>query len=148
MKVVNCPDCGKVFKQIKSPVCPDCQAAHDDFVYAMFEFIKDNPGISVQALAAKYRKNPDDVEHLILTGDLGPAKNNVKIQCHGCHKDIFLFEHEAHYCRDCAEANKSKSEVVKRAIEKNPIVQQQIVETLRDAKAGTQSGLHSSVRSR
>lgn len=49
----NCKDCRKLYLQIKSEYCSDCQAQNNRYFMQMREFLKVNPRSTVMEIHAK-----------------------------------------------------------------------------------------------
>lgn len=48
MGIANCPQCGKVFVENPSGICPDCYAQEEKDTYLVGEYLRDHPKSHIQ----------------------------------------------------------------------------------------------------
>ncbi len=51
MALANCIKCKKVFNKISSPICDDCHKKEEETYEKVYQYLKENPDISVPELA-------------------------------------------------------------------------------------------------
>lgn len=88
MPLSNCSRCGKTFNRSGAKVCPACVALEDEQFDRVYQYVRDNPGIPIPALAAQ----TEVPERLILdwfrTKRLLSRDDSVQWECERCGSAI------------------------------------------------------------
>ena len=51
MEAKNCPRCGRIFVQIRDPICAQCVKEEEDIFEAVREYVKENPNKQIKEIA-------------------------------------------------------------------------------------------------
>jgi len=116
MEFVNCPRCGKLFAQIKSPLCPACEREDELTFQSLKAYIEEHPDCTLGELSEGTGVNPKKILGFIREGRLETSRGmHGDIRCEVCNCSITL----GRYCHACTiKLNQNLSEM----FYKNPTV--------------------------
>ena len=85
MQAKNCPRCGKLFNEIKSPVCPACEKAEEDDFQRVREYIGENELSTLQEISEATGVRAKKIIQYIKDGRLEVTNGmNGEIVCESC----------------------------------------------------------------
>jgi len=101
MEMANCRKCKKVFPRISDPICDSCKKEEEDLFRSVVEYLRDNPGSSVNqvseatgATAKKIMGYLRDGRIEISTSELSCRQCGVRIKtgiyCDTCQVEVNL----------------------------------------------------------
>ncbi len=99
MEIKNCRECGKLFNHISGPrVCELCKKALEEKFDSVREFVRDNPGATIQQVCEENEVSQQQIHQWIREERLEfSAESSVSIQCETCGAKI----RTGRYCDDC-----------------------------------------------
>ncbi|MDR2649690.1 MAG: hypothetical protein LBB94_08255 [Clostridiales bacterium] len=98
MDVVNCPHCGKVFRQIKSPFCPACEKKEELIFQSIKEYIEKNPDSTIGDLSEGTGVSSKKILRYIREGRLDVSEGmRGDVRCEVCGRPIS----RGRYCDAC-----------------------------------------------
>jgi flagellar operon protein (TIGR03826 family) len=99
MTATNCPRCGRLFTQVRSPVCPACEKAEEEVFNRLKDYIEENPFCTMAALSDATHVSTKQITRFIRDGRLEISKGmSYEIGCEKCGKPI----QTGRYCDSCA----------------------------------------------
>ena len=101
MEVRNCRSCGRMFNYIgESKVCPACrQAAEEDYERTR-DFIRDNPGASINEVAEECNVTMNQIQNWVRQERLEFSKSSgVIFHCEKCGEPI----RGGRFCKNCKD---------------------------------------------
>lgn len=101
MKVTNCPKCGRMFKKIVSPVCPDCEKHDEEQFQKLRFFLEEEPLANISEISEATGITPKRILQYIREGRLQiPESLRDDVRCLQCGKPI----EEGTFCEPCANS--------------------------------------------
>ncbi|MCL2461462.1 MAG: MerR family transcriptional regulator [Defluviitaleaceae bacterium] len=98
MQVKNCPRCGRLFTEIKSPICPECEKAEEDAFQRVREYIDENEMSTLQEISDAAGVSPKKIMQYIKDGRLEISKGmSGALRCENCGKPIS----KGRFCDKC-----------------------------------------------
>ena len=96
----NCPVCGKVFVKIVKNLCPDCVEAEEKEFLTVREYIKENPGASVEEISVVTEIDEKKILRWLREGriEYSSRQAGIKITCKSCGAPISV----GNLCGECA----------------------------------------------
>ena len=110
LKVKNCPRCGRIFSPTPTaPFCRDCMIKEKEMELKVLQYVRDNPGVSMQDVMEATGASESLMKRMISEGLFRNINNSVSFYypCTGCGRPI---QHGV-YCADCV--GKLRKEVKK-----------------------------------
>lgn len=101
MEVRNCRSCTRLFNYIGGPnICPQCRDELEKKYMVVKDFIRDNPGASIQTVADENDVSTQQIKQWIREERLEFAKDStVTIECEKCGASI----RTGRYCKACKD---------------------------------------------
>ncbi len=103
MEVRSCPGCGKLFNYLgpSTAACPNCLAAREEKFQKCKEYIRENPGVNIQAVADATEVSIKLIKQWVREERLTFAEgSSVGIECERCGANILT----GRYCPACKGA--------------------------------------------
>lgn len=99
MDVRNCRTCGRLFNYLSGPsICPICREDVEKKFAQVKEYVRDNPGATIQMVAEENDVNPKQIRQWVREERLEFAENSpVGIECEVCGTNI----RTGRYCESC-----------------------------------------------
>ena len=98
MSIRNCEQCHKLFDSVGARRCPTCLEAEEVDWLKVREFVKANPGASVEVVTAATGVPDDRIRAFMRSGLLqGTSSSGMGYPCRKCQKPISTGE----YCPIC-----------------------------------------------
>ncbi len=99
MEVRNCKQCGRMFNYIGGlPLCPKCKDALEDKFAQVKEYVRDNPGATIQEVSEENTVSTQQIRQWIREERLEFSKDSpVGIECEVCGASI----RTGRYCEAC-----------------------------------------------
>ena len=98
MDSINCPRCGRVFKKMRSPVCPACEKKDEEQFQLIREYLDENPRATITECSEGTGISTKRILAYIREGRLMVPENmQGLLQCKRCGKDVDM----GTYCKDC-----------------------------------------------
>jgi flagellar operon protein (TIGR03826 family) len=99
MDVRNCKQCGRLFNYLSGlPICPSCKEKMEDKFIQTKEYIRDNPGATIQMVADENEVTVQQIRQWVREERLEFSKDSpVGIECEICGKTI----RTGRYCENC-----------------------------------------------
>lgn len=97
--LVNCPACGKLFTQTSRAICPDCWESQEFEVRLVQQWMKQNPGHTMERIAKLTEVPLDRINEYIRSGRIIVDRNDFKgtAKCAECEAPIV----SGKLCRTC-----------------------------------------------
>ncbi len=102
----KCQVCGKIFKSLGNPRCPECLEAIEDYFYKIKDYLYDFPNAKIDEVS-KELDVPKKII-LILVKEERIMLVDASKSCMKCGKSIV----SGKYCNDCLKAFNSKLETI------------------------------------
>lgn len=101
MEVRNCRSCTRLFNYIGGPnICPQCRDELEKKYMVVKDFIRENPGASIQTVADENDVSTQQIKQWIREERLEFAKDStVTIECEKCGASI----RTGRYCKACKD---------------------------------------------
>lgn len=99
MEVRNCKQCGRLFNYLGgTPLCPACKDALEDKFMQTKEYVRDNPGATIQMVSEENDVTIPQIRQWIREERLEFSKDSpVGIECEACGASI----RTGRYCDAC-----------------------------------------------
>ncbi len=99
MEVRNCKQCGRLFNYLGGvPLCPACKDALEDKFMQTKEFVRDNPGATIQMVSEENDVSIPQIRQWIREERLEFSKDSpVGIECEMCGANI----RTGRFCEAC-----------------------------------------------
>lgn len=99
MEVKNCPKCGKIFTQIKDPICPSCLKQDEEDFQKVRDFLKEYPKSTMSEIVQITGVSAKRINKYLRDGRLEITEGISEfLTCLHCGKPITT----GRFCRDCA----------------------------------------------
>lgn len=101
MEVRNCRSCTRLFNYIGGPnICPQCRDELEKKYMVVKDFIRENPGASIQTVADENDVSTQQIKQWIREERLEFSKDStVTIECEKCGASI----RTGRYCKACKD---------------------------------------------
>lgn len=101
MEVRNCRSCTRLFNYIGGPnICPQCRDELEKKYMVVKDFIRENPGVSIQTVADENDVSTQQIKQWIREERLEFSKDStVTIECEKCGASI----RTGRYCKACKD---------------------------------------------
>lgn len=101
MEVRNCRSCSRLFNYIGGPnICPACREEVEKKYQMVKDYVRDNPGTTIQAIADENDVSPQQIKQWIREERLEfTASSTVTIECEKCGASI----RTGRYCKACKD---------------------------------------------
>lgn len=99
MSVINCSNCGNIFRSIGTNICPDCQRNVDAGFEKIRRYLEENPKSTINEIADGTDLSEDVVLKFVNAGRL-MAGGSMTSQCEICGKMVS----KGRICGSCAGA--------------------------------------------
>lgn len=111
MEVRNCKTCGRMFNYLGGiPLCPKCKGELEDKFAQVKEYVRDNPGATIQMVSEDNDVTVQQIRQWIREERLEFSKDSpVGIECEACGASI----RTGRYCEAC---KKNMSDSLRRSI--------------------------------
>ncbi|MCL2216212.1 MAG: flagellar protein [Defluviitaleaceae bacterium] len=91
METKNCPRCGRVFVQIREPICDRCVKAEEEIFEKVREYVKENPNLTIKEVSEQCDVSTKKILQYIRDGRLEAGQGmKGEIVCSKCGKHIFI----------------------------------------------------------
>lgn len=99
MEVTNCKACGNLFNYVSGPrLCPSCTKKLEEKFMITKNFIRENPGASINQVATECKVSIPQIKKWIREERLSFAQNSaIGIECESCGKMI----RTGRFCNEC-----------------------------------------------
>lgn len=99
MNVRNCRKCGKIYNYVTGPnLCPACRAALEEDFHRVKEYIRENPGATVNQVAEECDVEVGQIQQWLREERLEIAEGSpLMLQCESCGAPI----RSGRYCDKC-----------------------------------------------
>lgn len=89
MAMTNCPRCGKLFNQIRLPICPECEKNEEEEFKRVKEYVTDNPGANISEIVTETDVPLKRIQKFLRDGRLEVSKGLVgTLRCSVCGEPI------------------------------------------------------------
>lgn len=108
----NCPVCGKVFVKVVKNLCPACVEAEEKEFMTVREYIKENPGASVEEISVVTEIDEKKILKWLREGriEYSSKEAGLKITCKSCGAPISV----GNLCINCAKELSDKMHSISR----------------------------------
>lgn len=99
MDVRNCKSCGRLFNYLSGPpICPACREALEDKFARTKDFVRNNPGATIQLVAEKNDVTVQQIRQWVREERLEFSKDSpIGIECESCGATI----RTGRFCEAC-----------------------------------------------
>lgn len=121
MDVRNCKNCGRLFNYLSGPsICPVCRSEADKKFAQVKEYIRENPGVTIQMVADDNEVSVQQIRQWVREERLEFAENSpVGIECEVCGATI----RTGRFCDSCKGRMKNDfSSAIRKPVVKEPEV--------------------------
>jgi len=101
MSVDNCKRCGRLFQRALHPMCPVCLEFIQKQKMAMFDFVQENPGVSIEEISQRFDISTKEIESMLFSGAFGTANQLIKTQCAKCKCEMTALNRVGYFCYSC-----------------------------------------------
>lgn len=109
-KLISCRVCGVIMVKLARDVCPKCFREEEDLFQKVKNFLRTNPGASVDQVAQHAGCSEDQVQNFIRSGRLERVGlRKVAHPCQLCQATIY----EGVMCSDCKRSLKDQVKILK-----------------------------------
>ncbi|MFH1739651.1 MAG: hypothetical protein ABIH23_11635 [bacterium] len=102
MPVVNCKQCGKIFRKVTSDICPKCQKEEEELLSQAREYLRENPQAMIYDFVEDLEIEQSLLERWVEEGRLvlikDPEAEASKPKCSSCGREV---KEGQTYCRTC-----------------------------------------------
>lgn len=89
MEAKNCPRCGKVFVQIREPICEACVKEEEEIFENVRQFVRDNPSKSIKEISEECGVSTKRILQYVRDGLLEATVGlQSEVSCSKCGKPI------------------------------------------------------------
>ncbi len=116
MSLKNCPDCGKLFVDNASGMCPDCYRLEEEAEYKIGEYLRKHDKVSIQEIHEATGVKEKTILRMIKRGRI--VTGSVSYACDSCGAPIY----EGRLCSECSHSFTAQ---VKQSYEKDQRAKEQ-----------------------
>lgn len=98
MNLKNCPDCGKLFVDNASGMCPDCYRLEEEAEYKIGEYLRKNDKVTIQQIHEETGVKEKTILRMIKRGRI--VTGTVGYPCDSCGAPIY----EGRMCSACTQS--------------------------------------------
>lgn len=112
--LISCRVCGKIMVKLSRDVCQTCYVQEEELFAKVKDFLKANPGATVEEVANTLQTTKSKIEFFIKSGRLERIGLQISHPCETCGKIIKT----GIICSDCSKELKEKVNVLKEELMK------------------------------
>ena len=99
MQATNCPKCGRLFRKIRVPVCPDCEKLEEEQFQQLRAYLEENPLASIHEISDATGVPTKRILHYMREGRLEITQGlSGLIHCTQCGAPI----EKGKFCEPCS----------------------------------------------
>ena len=111
MPPANCKKCNKVFDKVYTPYCTDCYAVHSENLSNIYRFIQENNTMSLDQVAVNCGLEPNELERILFSGELGTASSKIIYECQRCETPISPLNRRGRFCLRCTQTIEKEAKI-------------------------------------
>ena len=88
MSLSNCKRCGTLFSRINQPICPKCLKKEDELLVQAHEWLRDNPGKTINVMSEALEINKHQILTWIRQKRITMGDKNEVLICKRCAEGV------------------------------------------------------------
>ncbi|RCK81637.1 MAG: flagellar protein [Candidatus Ozemobacter sibiricus] len=113
-KLISCRVCGVIMVKFSKDVCQKCYTAEEEIFARVRDYLRANPGVTVEEVAKAVQTEPSKIEFFISSGRMERVGLQIAHTCQTCNKVIKV----GLICPECSKALKEKVSTLQQELKK------------------------------